>query len=45
MKLGLGLGIGGKVAKVLEVVLNLVFGDGHCARCIEPDEGDSAVLR
>lgn len=36
---------GGKVAKVLEVVLNLVFGDGHCARCIEPDEGDSAVLR
>ena len=36
---------GGKVAKVLESILNLIFGKGHCARCIETDEGDSAVLR
>lgn len=36
---------GGKIAKVLEVILNAIFGDGHCASCIEPDEGDSAVLR
>jgi len=36
---------GGKVAKVLEIILDRIFGEGHCARCIEPDEGDSAVLR
>lgn len=36
---------GGKIAKVLEAALNFIFGEGHCARCIEPDEGDSAVLR
>jgi hypothetical protein len=36
---------GGKVARVLEGILNLIFGKGHCASCIEPDEGGSAVLR
>ena len=36
---------GGKVAKVLELILDRIFGKGHCARCIEPDEGGSAVLR
>jgi hypothetical protein len=36
---------GGKIAIVLQMILNAIFGKGHCARCIEPDEGDSAVLR
>jgi hypothetical protein len=36
---------GGKIAKVLELILDRIFGKGHCARCIEPDEGGSAVLR
>lgn len=36
---------GGEIAKVLELILDRIFGKGHCARCIEPDEGGSAVLR
>lgn len=44
-RVGKRAAMGGKAAIVLQTILDAIFGKGHCARCIEVDEGSSAVLR